>query len=211
MFTGIIEQTGRVVRAEHERGLLRLSVAPQRMWTDLTLGESIALSGACLTVVAWTADDFTVELSQETLAKTAPHWATGHLVNLERAMLASARFGGHIVSGHVDGVGEILRLDAQPGAYTIRVRAPQHLAKYLVPKGSVTVDGVSLTVVNVGGPGGGTELGHDEFTLWLVPHTLEVTALKDWQVGRQVNLEADQLAKYLERLMALRNPQQVGA
>ncbi|ADV68368.1 riboflavin synthase [Deinococcus maricopensis] len=203
MFTGIVETTGRITRAEPNEGHLTLTLTPDAPWTDLTLGESVAVNGACLTVTGWSDAGFTVDLSQETLAKTAPRWTPGALVNLERAMRADARFGGHIVSGHVDGVGEICALDAQPGAYTLIVRAPERLARYFVPKGSVTVDGVSLTVVDVGGPAGSrADLQANEFTLWLVPHTLDVTAARDWTPGARVNLEADQLAKYVERLIA---------
>lgn len=204
MFTGIIEQVGRVARTVESGGNLTVTIQPARMWDDLQLGESIAVGGTCLTVTGWDERGFSVDLSRETLAKTAPHWQEGRAVNLERAMTAQARFGGHIVSGHVDGVGEILSVQAAPGAYTMTVRAPVHLARYLVPKGSVTVDGVSLTVVDVGGPAGRPELRPDEFTLWLVPHTLEVTTLHTWAAGTRVNLEADQLAKYLERLLLMR-------
>ncbi|AFZ67861.1 riboflavin synthase [Deinococcus peraridilitoris] len=212
MFTGIIEQTGRVSRAIEDGGNLRLTVAPQQMWTDVELGESVAVNGACLTVTEWTAQDFTVELSRETVAKTAPCYTVGALVNLERAMRLGARVGGHLVSGHVDGTGEIVSIDAQGGAYVIRVRAPRSLAGYLVPKGSITVDGVSLTLVDVGGPAGSRpDLAPHEFTLWLVPHTLQVTSLQHWKAGDSVNLEADQLAKYVERLLAVRELQEVGA
>ncbi|MFC4427824.1 riboflavin synthase [Deinococcus navajonensis] len=205
MFTGIIEQTGVVTDAAEHEGHLTVTITPSRMWTDLTLGESIAVCGTCLTVTGWDGRGFTVDLSRETLAKTAPHWQPGQPVNLERAMSAGARFGGHVVSGHVDGVGEILRVDPQPGAYTMTVRAPAALARYLVPKGSITADGVSLTVVDVGGPAGSREdLPADEFTLWLVPHTLEVTTLHTWGPGTRINLEADQMAKYLERLLHMR-------
>lgn len=203
MFTGIIEQTGRITHTADAQGHLRVTVAPDRMWPDVDLGESIAVNGVCLTVTARDAAEFTAELSRETLAKTAPRWVPGQLVNLERAMRADARFGGHIVSGHVDGVGELVGIEARPGAFTVTVRAPAPLARYLVPKGSVTVDGVSLTVVDVGGPAGSrADLAANEFTLWLVPHTLEVTTLREWTAGQQVNLEADQLAKYVERLLA---------
>ena len=206
MFTGIIEQLGRVARTVETRGNLTVTIEPNDMWTDVTLGESIAVNGTCLTVTAWDHAGFTVDLSRETLAKTAPHWQENLKVNLERAMTAQARFGGHVVSGHVDGVGEVLRVEAQPGAYTMTVRAPAALARYLVPKGSVTVDGVSLTVVDVGGPAGSrANLRADEFTLWLVPHTLDVTTLHTWTAGTQVNLEADQMAKYAERLVLMRD------
>ncbi|GMA17356.1 riboflavin synthase [Deinococcus metallilatus] len=206
MFTGIVEQVGRVRRAEERNGILTVTVAPERMWTDLELGESVACSGTCLTVTGWDGESFTADLSQETLKKTAPNWHAGVRLNLERAMTAAGRFGGHVVSGHVDGTGEILELREAPGAYTLRVRAAPHLARYLVPKGSVTVDGVSLTVVDTGGPGGSrTDLAPDEFTLWLVPHTLAVTALGEWREGAGVNLEADQMAKYVERLLLMRD------
>jgi len=206
MFTGIVEQTGRVTRAHEEGGHLRVTVTPQTMWTDVQLGESIAVSGVCLTVTTWDDTSFTVELSRETVAKTAPRWREGALVNLERAMTASGRFGGHVVSGHVDGTGTIVAVNEQPGAFTVIVRAEPRLARYLVPKGSVTVDGVSLTVVDVGGPAGSRDdLAVNEFTLWLVPHTLDVTGLRDWRTGSLVNLEADQMAKYVERLIAVRN------
>ncbi|WP_291424185.1 riboflavin synthase [Deinococcus sp.] len=205
MFTGIIEQTGRVTSAAETNGNLSVTIAPAQMWTNLELGESIACGGACLTVSGWDAHGFRVELSRETLAKTAPHWETGKRINLERAMTADKRFGGHMVSGHVDGVGELLEVREEPGAYTMRVRAPRGLARYLTPKGSITVDGVSLTLVDVGGPAGSRpEWPVDEFTLWLVPHTLEVTTLGEWQAGTRVNLEADQVAKYVERLLAVR-------
>ncbi|MFC6668098.1 riboflavin synthase [Deinococcus radiopugnans] len=206
MFTGIIEQLGRVARTVDAAGNLTVTIEPNTMWADLSLGESIAVNGTCLTVTTWDHAGFTVDLSRETLAKTAPHWQAGHKVNLERAMTAQARFGGHVVSGHVDGVGEVLNVEAQPGAYTMTVRAPAALARYLVPKGSVTVDGVSLTVVDVGGPAGSrADLRADEFTLWLVPHTLDVTTLHTWTAGTQVNLEADQMAKYAERLLLMRD------
>ncbi|MVN85846.1 riboflavin synthase [Deinococcus sp. HMF7620] len=205
MFTGIIEQVGRVAHTEEKNGHLTVTIQPAQLWPDLHLGESIAVSGTCLTVTGWDETGFTVDLSHETLAKTAPHWHSGAAVNLERAMTAQARFGGHIVSGHVDGVAEVLRVDAQPGAYTMTLRASAGLARYLVPKGSVTADGVSLTVVDVGGPAGSrADLAPDEFTLWLVPHTLEVTTLHTWVPGTPVNLEADQLAKYVERLLLMR-------
>lgn len=206
MFTGIIEQTGRVTHAAKQGGNLTLTIQPAQMWPNLALGESVACCGTCLTVTGWDAQGFTVDLSRETLSKTADHWQVGREVNLERAMLATARFGGHIVSGHVDGVGEILEVREEPGAYTVQVRAPRSLAKYLTPKGSITVDGVSLTLVDVGGPAGSrSDWPAEQFSLWLVPHTLEVTTLKGWRSGTRVNLEADQVAKYVERLLAVRD------
>lgn len=203
MFTGIVEQVGRVAAARNVGGHLQVDIAPAQMWPDLSLGESIACSGTCLTVIGWNELCFSVELSQETVNKTAPHWQMGQNINLERAMSAQGRFGGHIVSGHVDGVGEVLDISAEPGAYTMRLRAPHALARYLTPKGSITADGVSLTVVDVGGPAGSKQWPAEEFSLWLVPHTLQVTTLGEWRSGSLVNLEADQVAKYLERLLAV--------
>ncbi|TDE86444.1 riboflavin synthase [Deinococcus sp. S9] len=206
MFTGIVEQVGRVARAEERGGTLTVTVAPERLWSDLALGESIAVNGTCLTVTGWDETGFTADLSRETLKKTAPNWHVGARLNLERAMTAAARFGGHVVSGHVDGIGEILEMREDSGSCTVTVRAAPHLARYLVPKGSVTVDGVSLTVVDTGGPGGSrADLAPHEFTLWLVPHTLAVTTLGGWRKGTVVNLEADQMAKYVERLLLMRD------
>ncbi|RDI96375.1 riboflavin synthase [Meiothermus sp. QL-1] len=204
MFTGIVEQTGQIRQARTQSGNRELYIAPQQMWDDLGVGESIAVSGVCLTVVAFDRVGFTVQLSQETLAKTAPYWQEGAWVNLERALAANGRLGGHLVTGHVDGVGRVLRVEPEDGRYVVWLEAPPHLARYLVPKGSVAVDGVSLTVVDVGGPAGSRpELPSTHFSLWLIPHTLAVTTLGNWQPGRLVNLEADILAKYLERLVRL--------
>ncbi len=201
MFTGIVEEVGQIVGAEETGGDLRLVIGAQTVMDDLKLGDSVSVSGCCLTVVALSESSFATQLSKETVAKTAPRWAEGARVNLERALQAGGRFGGHIVSGHVEGVGEVRGVRDEPGAHVLTVRAPEGLAKYLTPKGSVTVDGVSLTVVDVGGPGGSdASLRADEFTLWLIPHTLSVTTLGELRAGSRVNLEADVIAKYLERL-----------
>lgn len=201
MFTGIVEEVGRVTHAEDTGGDLRLHIQAQVVVQDAQPGDSISVSGCCLTVVTLTASGFEVELSKETVAKTAPRWEAGSRVNLERALAASGRFGGHVVSGHVEGTGEVTALTEEPGAYRLTVRAPAGLGRYFVPKGSVTVDGVSLTVVDAGGPGGSDDtLGPDEFTLWLIPHTLAVTTLGELAVGSLVNLETDLLARHLERL-----------
>lgn len=215
MFTGIIEEVGTVTRADVRTDVnaaeLRLVVEAELVSNDLHLGDSVAVSGCCLTVVALGERSFAAELSRETLAKTAPRWQVGSRVNLERALSAGGRFGGHIVSGHVEGVGEVLAVRRDPGAYVVTVRAPTRLAPYFIPKGSVTVDGVSLTLVDVGGPGGSSaELETSDFTLWLIPHTLAATTLGELEVGSSVNLEADLLAKYAERLTLLRNPGQEG-
>lgn len=210
MFTGIVEEVGQVIKVEEVArragGDVRVSVQAEEVIEGLALGDSVAVSGCCLTVVAYSADTFAVELSKETVAKTAPRWKEGARVNLERAMKADSRFGGHMVSGHVEALGEVLDVRKEAGAFVVTVRADAKLARYLIPKGSITVDGVSLTVVDVGGPAGSdADLAANEFTLWLIPHTLEVTTLGELEGGSKVNLEADLVAKYLERLTLMRN------
>lgn len=195
MFTGIVEEVGRVNAARDEGGNRVVTIAADGVLGGLRLGDSVACGGACLTVAALEDGSFTVELSRESVARTAPRWEPGARLNLERAMRADGRFGGHVVSGHVDGTGVVTSVSRQPGAHVVWVRAPEPLARYLVPKGSVTVDGVSLTVVDVRA---------SEFSLWLIPHTLEVTTLGELEPGAVVNLEADLLAKYVERLLESR-------
>lgn len=210
MFSGIVEEVGRVLHVaqvdskDAARGSdQRVTIAASTVLEGTKFGDSISVSGCCLTVVKLNEGSFEVELSSETLAKTAPRWSEGSQVNLERALRVADRLGGHIVSGHVDGVGTVLELDAQPGAYVLRVRAPSAIAGHLVPKGSITVDGVSLTLVDVGGPGGTAEWPATDFSLWLIPHTLDVTTLGELTVGAAVNLESDVLAKYVERQQLL--------
>jgi riboflavin synthase len=210
MFTGIVEEVGRVAwKRSTDGGMggdVRVRIEAATVLSDLAIGDSVAVSGCCLTAVAIDDAGFEVELSSETLAKTAPRWQGDARVNLERAMAADGRFGGHIVSGHVEAIGEVLAVTEAAGAYIVTVRAPERLAPYLIPKGSITVDGVSLTVVDVGGPGGsGPALAAHEFTLWLIPHTLEVTTLGEMTPGAAVNLEADLMAKYIERMALLQS------
>jgi riboflavin synthase len=201
MFTGIVEEVGTLREVGDKGGGLYVRIAARRVLEGMAIGDSVAVSGCCLTVIALDADSFGVELSQETLAKTAPRYRVGERVNLERAMAASSRFGGHLVSGHVEGVGRVVAVERDGGAHVVTIDAPAAMAKYLVPKGSITVDGVSLTVVDVGGPGGSSPaLPSHRFTLWLIPHTLEVTTLGALKAGDLVNLEPDLVAKYLERL-----------
>jgi riboflavin synthase len=210
MFTGIIEEVGTIRSAEPRSGDLSIRVEARLVLGDLSVGDSIAVSGCCLTASRVDQDGFTAELSRETVAKTAPRWEAGARVNLERAMAVGDRLGGHVVSGHVEGVGEVRSLRRDPGAFVLTVRAPERLARYLAPKGSVTVDGVSLTVVDAGGPAGSDpRLAPSEFTLWLIPHTLQVTTLGELQPGSAVNLEADLIAKYLERLQLMKEPENV--
>lgn len=192
MFTGIIQAVGQVAALERRGGDVRLRIGGLPL-TDGQLGESIAVSGVCLTAVAFTDDGFVADVSGETLAcTTLGGWLVGERVNLERALALGERLGGHIVSGHVDGVGEVVarRADARSQRFTLR--APAALARYIAAKGSITLDGVSLTVNAVEGP---------QFEVNIVPHTLTHTSLDAWQPGRRVNIEVDVLARYLERLM----------
>lgn len=195
MFTGIIQAVGRVAAIERRGADARLHIAglPLPDGALGALGESIAVSGVCLTAVAFSADGFAADVSGETLAcTTLGDWTVGQAVNLERALAVGDRLGGHIVSGHVDGVGEVVsrRPDGRSERFTLR--APAALARYIAAKGSITVDGVSLTVNTVAGA---------EFGVNIVPHTLAHTSLDALRAGSRVNLEVDLLARYLERLL----------
>lgn len=204
MFTGIVEEVGRVARVGRSHDDLRLRIEADVVLSDLKIGDSVAVSGCCLTAVAVDAGGFEVELTAETERATAPRWREGARVNLERAMPADGRFGGHVVAGHVEGVGTVTARQEPEGALVLRIDAPRSMARWLIPKGSVTVDGVSLTVVDVGGPDGtDPQLPAHAFTLWLIPHTLEVTTLGELQPGDGVNLEADVMARYAARSAAL--------
>lgn len=196
MFTGIVEEVGRVVALERREGHAILAVACREVLADTVAGASIAVDGACLTVVGSLDGEpgFVADLMPETLrVTTLGRLARGDHVNLERPMPAGGRFGGHLVQGHVDGVGEVADREEVAGTVSLRVAAPGQVARYLVPKGSVTVQGVSLTVVDVGEDGG--------FHVGLIPHTCATTTLGSLRVGDRLNLEADVVAKYVERLL----------
>lgn len=204
MFTGIVEEVGTIASVGRSHGDVRLRIAAEVVMSDLKIGDSVAVSGCCLTVVAVHEHGFDVELTDETVRATAPRWTEGAAVNLERAMPAQGRFGGHVVAGHVEGVGLVTARREPEGALVLQIEAPSSMARWLVPKGSITVDGVSLTVVDVGGPDGTDEtLPAQTFTLWLIPHTLEVTTLGDLREGDRVNLEADVMARYAARAAAM--------
>lgn len=190
MFTGIVEERGTV----REVGGGRLAIAARHVLSDSDVGASLAVNGVCLTVVARGEDRLDFDLSGETLARSSlGGLAPGDPVNLERPVSLSARLGGHLVQGHVDGVGEIAgsERDGQ-GGVTLSVRVPERLHRYVVEKGSITVDGVSLTVAAVVA---------EQIRIALIPHTLEVTSLGAVERGDRVNLEVDVIAKYVERLM----------
>lgn len=194
MFTGIIEAIGEVVTLQPKNGDLRLRIKTHSLNVDdVHLGDSIATNGVCLTVVDLPGDGFWADVSRETLDYTTlSGWKLGQKVNLEKALTPQTRLGGHIVSGHVDGVGEVVGRHPDARSERFRIRAPKALAKYIAHKGSITVDGTSLTVNKVDGA---------EFELNIVPHTLQMTVMDNYKVGTQLNLEVDVLARYLERLM----------
>jgi len=190
MFTGIIAAVGRVREAKPARGGRKLTIdAGSLDLKDVAVGDSIAVNGACLTVVGCKPLSFEVDVSRETLACTTG-LAAGKNVNLEKAMRLADRLGGHLVSGHVDGVGTVKRVAPAGGSCVMAVKAPAALAKYIARKGSITINGVSLTVNGVKGT---------DFTVNLIPHTLAKTNLGELRAGGKVNLEADMLARYVEK------------
>ena len=194
MFTGIIETTATVESLQRLQSEWRLVVGSGELdLADLQIGDSIAVSGCCLTVVELGADSFAADVSGETMNCTIlGSLKPGSKVNLEKAMLATSRFGGHIVSGHVDGVGKLVGSTADGGSIRMEFGAPLALAKYIAAKGSICIDGTSLTVNEVSGT---------TFTVNVIPHTQTETTIGDYVVGREVNLEVDLVARYLERLM----------
>jgi riboflavin synthase len=193
MFSGIIADVGTISSAQDREGGLRLSVETQDLgMDDVALGDSIAVNGVCLTVVKIDGKTFSVDVSRETLACTVGLDKQGALVNLEKALRLSDRLGGHLVSGHVDGVGEVVAFNDIGESWRLIVRAPQPLAKYIAMKGSITINGVSLTVNHVAGA---------EFEVNLIPHTLAVTTLNQLSVDAKVNLEIDLIARYVERML----------
>lgn len=191
MFTGIVTAVGKIAQAVPAHGGLRLRVDAGGMpLDDVAVGDSIAVDGVCLTVVALHAAAFDADVSRETLVCTAG-FAPGASVNLEKALRLSDRLGGHLVSGHVDGVGTVARCEAVGDNRMLAMSVPRGLAKFIARKGSVTVNGVSLTV---------NDVNDAEFTVNLIPHTLQATSLKLLKTGDRVNLEADMVARYAERL-----------
>ena len=210
MFTGIIETIGKVAALQASDGDLRLRIASSDIVrgaglakSEVALGDSIATNGVCLTVVDLPGDGFWADVSRETIAfTTVSQWKIGDRVNLEKALTPQARLGGHIVSGHVDGIGEVIKRSDDARSIRFTVRAPNELAKYIAHKGSICVDGISLTVNAVNGA---------EFELNIVPHTARVTVCGNYRVGTRVNLEVDVIARYLERLLLGDNAAQSNA
>lgn len=201
MFTGIVEAVGTLAAITPKGEDISVTVEVGKLdMSDVKLGDSIATNGVCLTVVAYSQTSYSADLSLETLKKTGfADYEAGDKVNLEKAMLPTTRFGGHIVSGHVDGVGEIVERNMVGRAIEFWVAMPGDIAKYVAEKGSITVDGISLTV---------NALRKGAFKLTIVPHTGEETTIADFLVGRKVNLEVDVLARYMERLLTAQREEQ---
>ena len=193
MFTGIIEAVGYIAAKQDKGGDVRLRIATGKLdLSDVKLGDSIATNGVCLTVVALNADGFWADVSNETMRCTAlGELSNGDRVNLEKAMRATDRFGGHIVSGHVDGVGNVTAIETESKSLKITFRVPSPLSRFVAAKGSICIDGISLTVNEVNG---------NYFSVNVIPHTQLETVVKEYKVGRSVNIEVDLIARYLERL-----------
>lgn len=193
MFTGIVEAVGEIKQIGSLEDGLSLSISAGSLdLTDLKIGDSIAVNGVCLTVTSLANKLFSVDVSRETLSCTQGLDKQGGKVNLEKALRLSDRLGGHLVSGHVDGVGEVIKFEPAGESYLLVIKLPASLPRYVAKKGSITVNGVSLTVNRIAG---------DELEINLIPHTLAATTLKDLKTGARVNLEVDMLARYVERLL----------
>ncbi|NRQ43915.1 riboflavin synthase [Rheinheimera sp. YQF-2] len=194
MFTGIIEATGKLSAVKRRDADISVTIYSDSLdFSDVKLGDSIASNGVCLTVTALAKQSFTADVSSETLAHTLfGQYQTGQVINLEKALLPTTRMGGHMVSGHVDGITHVTKIEASGRAWHIWLALPKTLAHYIAAKGSVTIDGVSLTV---------NELSADAFRLTIVPHTAAYTTISQLKAGSKVHLEVDLIARYLERLL----------
>lgn len=193
MFTGIIEEIGTILQREETANRCALTISAKKVLTDTKIGDSIAVNGVCLTVTDFKKDSFTADVMPETLRRSSlGQLKTGSAVNLERAMAADGRFGGHIVAGHIDGTGKIASLRPEGNAILVTISTTPDLLRYIVEKGSIAIDGISLTVANV---------TRSDFTVSLIPHTGEETTLLKHRPGEIVNLETDIIGKYVEKLM----------
>ena len=193
MFTGIIEEMGTVRRLNQSPNRCELELSASKVLEDTQIGDSIAVNGVCLTVIRLGEEHFTADVMPETLRRSnLGQLKPGSKVNLERAMAANGRFGGHIVAGHIDGTGKILAMQPEGNAVLVTISATPELLRYVVEKGSIAIDGISLTVAKV---------SHTDFTVSLIPHTGEETTLLKHRAGEIVNLETDIIGKYVEKLM----------
>lgn len=211
MFTGIIEELGSVRSVSHSPEGSRIEIVCRRVLDGARAGDSTAVNGVCLTLVEISSDSFAADVSHETLSRTTlGTLAVGSSANLERPLTPSTRLGGHIVQGHVDGVGELLDVEPSGDGFVLSFALPENLGRYIVEKGSVAVDGISLTVASVG-----SNAGIDTFTVAIIPHTWSATNLCSLAKGTGVNIEVDIIAKYVERMMSRdqdrSNPDQTSA
>ncbi|VAW50916.1 Riboflavin synthase eubacterial/eukaryotic [hydrothermal vent metagenome] len=203
MFTGIIEAVGRIQNIEPVGGDMRLHVGVGSLnMNDVQLGDSIAVNGVCLTAIEFDKESFVADVSNETISLTSlKELATGSEVNLEKALLPTTRLGGHLVSGHVDGLGEVISINEESRSIQIIIRSPDELKHYIAMKGSICIDGTSLTV---------NKITNADFEINIVPHTQQQTIIKNYKPGTMVNLEVDLIARYLERLLLKNEDEQNG-
>lgn len=193
MFTGIIEEVGKIKNISKTSSGILFTISADKVLRDCNIGDSIAVNGICLTVTKFDNESFTVDVMNETVRKTTLYKLTQNsYVNLERAMLANSRFGGHIVSGHIDGTGTISDIKKDGIAFIYKINTTKEITKYIINKGSITIDGISLTVVIV---------SDTSFTVSIIPHTMTVTNLGKKKIGDMVNLENDCIAKYVEKML----------
>lgn len=196
LFTGIVEEVGRILKIEEGKDFLHITIEGSKVLNPLNIGESVAVNGVCLTVTSFNSNSFTADVMTETLNKSSlGTLSKGSLVNLERAVTLNKPLGGHIVSGHIDGTGEIINMKKEGIATLLEIKAKENLLKYMIPKGSVALDGVSLTLVDIKGK---------SFTVSLIPHTIEETILVNKNIGDIINIECDVLGKYIYKFMYLK-------
>ena len=196
MFTGIVEEMGKIVRVEKGAKSSRLTVSGDKIFSDLKLGDSVATNGVCLTVTSFSKGIFTADVMNETLKRSnLGELRQGSMVNLERAMIANGRFGGHIVSGHIDGTGVITKIEQDDIAVWYTIRADRKIMKYIIEKGSVAIDGISLKIAKV---------TDNDFSVSLIPHTAKETVLGYKKTGDTVNLENDVVGKYIEHFLSFK-------
>ncbi len=195
MFTGIIEEIGTIVSVSHTPREARIVVNAKKIFSDLSLGDSVAVNGVCLTASDISGDTFTADVMNETFSRSSlSELTSGNHVNLERAMAANGRFGGHIVAGHVDGTGIITDIKKDDNAIWYTIKADDEILKYIIEKGSVAIDGISLTVASI---------TDHSFSVSIIPHTAKETILSEKAVGDKVNLENDMIGKYVEKLLGI--------
>ena len=195
MFTGLIEELGIVKAIQSGAKSIQLTITAKKVLEDVKIGDSIAVNGTCLTVVRYNQHDFTADVMPETVKRTVlSQLKIGDVVNLERTLALGDRFGGHIVSGHIDGIGTILSMPKDDNAIVVKIKVADHLLRYIIEKGSVAIDGISLTVV---------EVADSYFSVSLIPHSAQMTTLGKKAVGDIVNIENDIIGKYVERLLNL--------